>query len=89
MESILSRMLREAVVTENALKSLLANRSASCVQCKPIAGYPSTRGAYSCRCLRGFEYMHEDGKNWLHGTLIEMEDEKKAHGLFSRWEDSS
>ena len=56
-----------------------------CVQCKVIPGYPFTRGAYSCRCLRGFEYMHKDGKNWLHGTLIEMEYEKKIRGLFSRW----
>ena len=55
-----------------------------CVQCKPISGYPFMRGAYSCRCLRGFEYQHNDKKNWLHGSLIELEYEKKIRGLFSR-----
>jgi hypothetical protein len=47
-----------------------------------IPGYKYARGAYRCDCKQGYEYQFADGKNFIEGSLVELEYEKKAKGLF-------
>lgn len=55
-------------------------------RCRPMPGFPFSRGSYRCDCRMGFEYWHADGKGWIEGSLIELEWEKKKAGLFSRFD---
>ncbi|XP_076111452.1 uncharacterized protein LOC143079760 [Mytilus galloprovincialis] len=55
-------------------------------KCKMIPGYKYSRGAYRCDCKQGYEYQFADGKNFIEGSLVELEYEKKVKGLFSRFD---
>ncbi|XP_050398522.1 uncharacterized protein LOC126816272 [Patella vulgata] len=56
-------------------------------KCRPQPGFKFMRGSYRCDCKEGYEYMHNDGKFWIEGSLVEIEYEKKMKGLFSRFDD--
>ncbi|KAK3086522.1 hypothetical protein FSP39_019568 [Pinctada imbricata] len=52
-------------------------------QCAPIPGYNLDIGSYRCNCRQGYEYPFKDGRNFFHGSLIELEYQKKMQGKFS------
>ncbi|OWF48814.1 uncharacterized protein LOC110452602 [Mizuhopecten yessoensis] len=54
--------------------------------CSQISGYKFTRGNYKCACKRGFEYPFKDGREWVQGSLIELEYQKKQQGLFNLYD---
>ncbi|KAK3085703.1 hypothetical protein FSP39_007558 [Pinctada imbricata] len=56
-------------------------------QCSQIPGYNFDIGSYKCGCRQGYEYPFKDGRNFFHGSLMEIEYQKKIQGKFNLFDD--